>query len=487
MKSFFNSKYFLLIFTAAILFNCSKAEQLPENIEVHNFIWRGLNAFYLWQDEVPDLQDDRFSNQSQLNSFLGGFDEPRDLFDELIVSDKDDFSFLVEDRDALVNSQQGSSLNNGMEFGLKRYADNSNNVYGYVRYVIPDSDAAAKGITRGMIFNTIDGTQITIENSKELLNNPSYTVGFANFNAGNPVANGQSITLLKTQLTENPVAIASVINNGGKNIGYLSYNKFISNFDGELNAAFGNFRAQGVTELIVDLRYNPGGFVSTARHLASMITGQFTDQLFSRKIWNTKFQENFSEENFIDNFTDQIRNTDNNGNIILDEPINSLNLTKVYFIVTGNSASASELVINSLRSYIDVVLVGNTTVGKVFGSVTLFDSDNLLTRTGNNFNTNHTYAMQPIVSETVNNEGDNAPDGFTPGGLLPGTLLDEDMNNLGILGDINEPLLAETLRLINGTLSKRNTKQKTISKNNIDLYSSKLALPTGNNMYIDLK
>lgn len=488
MKTFSITKYIFLFFTATLLFNCAKSEELPEDIEVHDFVWRGLNAWYLWQDEVPDLQDDRFGNQSQLNSFLDNFNTPRELFESLIVEDKDKFSFIVEDFTVLENNLNGISLSNGMEFGIESYENGSNNVYGYVRYVVPNSDAAAKGITRGMIFNTIDGTQLTSNNARELLSNTntSFTVGFANFNNGNPTANGTTVFLNKTALTENPVAISKVINRGGTNIGYLQYNQFSAAFDSQLNTAFGDFKAQGITELIVDLRYNPGGSVRTAGYLGSMITGQFNNELFVRKRWNSKVEENITSESFfIDNFTDRIRNTDRNGAVTLDEPINSLNLTRVFFIITDKSASASELVINSLRSYIDVSLVGTTTTGKIFGSITLFDSKNL-TRNGDDFNKNHSYALQPLVSETVNKDDENAPNGFTPGSNLPGTLLFEDKGNLGILGDETEPLLAAALNLITGNNNAILSKTKT-SRKSKELFNSKSLLSTGNNMYVDFK
>ena len=214
-----------------------------------------------------------------------------------------------------------------------------------------------------------------------------------------------------------------------------------------------------------------------------MITGQFTGKLYSKEVWNHKIQKASSADRFFNYFTDEIKKTDQNGNIVLQESINSLYLSSVYFIVSGSTASASELIINSLRSYIDVKIVGTTTVGKQVGSVTLYDSDNLR-KNGSNLNTTHTYAIQPIVLEISNKDNQNESDGFTPGITLPGLQIAEDAGNLGILGERSDPILNKTIQYIV-------TDSKGISKNEkqifSDFYNSKLAYPTGNNMYSDFK
>ena len=192
----------------------------------------------------------------------------------------------------------------------------------------------------------------------------NYALSFANFNAGDPILNGTEINLSKEQLQENPVAITKVFDEGSKKIGYLLYNQFANSFDGELNASFGVFKDNNITDLIIDLRYNGGGSVRTATYLASMINGTNTGKLFSQEIWNEKVMNATAPEYFLNNFTNQILNKDSNGTILLDEPINSLSLQKVYFIITAATASASELVINGMRPYIDVRLVGTKTIGK---------------------------------------------------------------------------------------------------------------------------
>jgi len=482
----FLKKTAIVLLMAITFYNCSsEKEQTPQEIEVHTFAWKGLNAYYLWQSSVLELQDNYFNNQNELNSFLAAYDSPESLFESLLNRPIDRFSWMVEDYTALENSFQGINESTGMEFGLKRYKDNDTKVYGYVRYVVPNSSAAINNVERGMIFNAVNGTQLTDTNYNSLLfdSNANLNIELASYNDGNPISNGTFINLTKEQVVENPVAIYKVIPENGKKIGYLLYNQFSSAYDAQLNAAFNFFKAENIDELIVDLRYNGGGSVKTATYLGSMITGQFDEQVYSKEVWNEKVQNAISEDRFLNYFTDEILNFDQNENIVLQESINSLNLTKAYFIVTGSTASASELVINSLRAYIDVAIIGTTTVGKQVGSVTLYDSENL-TKTGINLNPNHKYAIQPIVLEISNKDNQNELLGFTPGVTLPGVEIVEDYGNLGVLGNKTEPLLERTLSYI--TNGARANIMQSVGEYS-EIYNSKLATPTGNNMYVNLK
>ena len=476
----------LLLVSLTFFTSCEKSDNYmaSENDEIHLFIWRAMNNYYLWQQNVPDLSDTRFTNISQLYAEYSNFSSPRDLFESLRYQPGviDRFSWIVDDYVALENSFQGINLSNGMEFGLVRYASDATKVFGYVRYVISGSDAAAQNIARGMLFTEVDGVQLTESNYRDLLfdDNTNYTISLAEFNDGNPVTISTSINLSKTQLQENPVAIVKTIDEGSNKIGYLLYNQFSSSFDGELNAAFANFQSENITDLIIDLRYNGGGSVTTASYLGAMVTGQFNGQLYSKEQWNSKVMNALDASVFENNFTNQIINKDQNQNIILQEPINSLNLNRVYFITSGSSASASELVMNSLSSYINVSSVGKKTIGKVQGSVTLYDSDNY-TRTGENLASNHTWALQPLVLEIKNKDNSNEPNGIEPTVVFP-----EDYNNLGVLGERSEPLLDRTILLI--TSGGRSGINKTNSFLNLEEISDSKAInPMKNNMFIELK
>ncbi|WP_396179776.1 S41 family peptidase [Flavobacterium sp.] len=470
MKSVSKS-IFIIILVFFTLYGCEKNDDslnVPAELEVQNFIWKGLNLYYLWQDDVPDLADDRFVNQGELNTYLSNFNDPFALFNNLRVDPSiDRFSVLVEDYVFLENLFQGVTKNNGMEFTLRFKPGSQTDIYGVVNYVIPNSDAEAKNITRGMIFYAIDGQTLTVDNYRNLIAANSYTINLANFDNGAITPNGTSILLTKTELTENPVFLTKVIQTSNQKVGYLMYNGFTANYDLQLNQAFGTLKSEGVTDLVLDLRYNGGGSVLTATRLASMITGQFTGQLFAKQQWNSKIQTYFEENNpaqLVNNFTNTINNT----------AINDLNLTRIYILTTGGTASASELVINGLKPYIEVIQIGTKTTGKNVGSITLYDSPSF---NKENVNKNHKYAMQPIVIKTINKDGF----GDYQNGILPTTELAENPGNMGVLGNENEPFLSTALGLINGNAR---TFQHDSRRFGNEFKNSKALQSFGNEMYI---
>ena len=428
----------LMLLLFVIPFGCSDMDDnaVPTSLEIKDFVWKGMNLYYLWRADVPDLADERFANQSQLNSFLEPFASPTDLFNALRVpAPTDRFSVMYSDYTVLEGALSGTTLNNGMDFGLK-HINGTTNVYGWVRYIIPNSDAATKNIHRGDIFYAINGIPLTDDNYRTLLfsNDVTYTVNLANYSSNNSgfvtiTPNGQSVTLTKTPLAENPILLSTVINQDTRNIGYLMYNGFYSSYDNQLNTVFGSFVSQNVTHLVLDLRYNSGGSVNSATKLASMITGQFSGQLFAKEQWNAKAQAYY-----LANSPASLENKFVSG-------LNGLRLNKVYVLTTKASASASELVINCLKPYITVVQIGDVTTGKNVGSITLYDSP---TFSKSNVNQNHKYAMQPIVLKIVNK--DNF--GNYTSGIAPTTLLPENMSDLGILGNVDEPLLNAAINQI---------------------------------------
>ncbi len=406
------------------------------NLDIENFIYSGMNLYYVYKSDIPELANNYFSNEDDKNLFLAEFEGPEDLFRNglKVPAPKDRFSFITDDYIELENSFSGISTTTGMNYGLSLYSSGSSKVFGFVRYVVPESPADEQGINRGMIFTQIDGQQLSVDNYNQLLGQDNFRIHLAEIEGTTINETGQKIDLFRRELTENPILLSKTFEIDGKTIGYLMYNGFTKEFDDELNAEFANFKSAGVDEFILDLRYNGGGSVETAVDLASMLTGQFNGEIFSKQQWNEDIQDLFDPESIVDKFNDKIRT---------GEKINSLNLNKVYVIATSSSASASELVINGLDPHIQVEHVGDTTVGKFQASITLYDSSNFGRQ---NANPNHTYAIQPLVYESTNANGVSAYEN----GLIPDVLQKERVTKLGVLGDIEEPLLALTLAEIRG-------------------------------------
>ncbi|PHQ29059.1 S41 family peptidase [Leeuwenhoekiella nanhaiensis] len=445
-------KNFLVLLLGLLVFTgCSKddgpSEQLSRaDFPIQDFIYQAMNVYYLYKGDIPELADDYFTSTPNYVEYLSESPNPEDFFNNELLSNQDRFSFITDDYVALENQFSGVSKSNGLKFQLVRFS-NSDNIFGYVRYVAENSPAASSEIKRGDLFTQIDGTSLNINNYQDLIGRDSYTLSLAevqeNASGGRTVAEtGKTVTLTKeTNFAENPILIAKTLDVEGQKIGYLMYNSFVSQYDDELNAAFAQFKSDGITDLVLDLRYNGGGSVATAIDLTSMVTGQFDGEVLIKEQWNAEAMAYFeaeAPESLLNRFNSTIFTGTSQ-----EEPINSLNLNRLYVIGTNSTASASELTVIGLEPYIPVTLVGTTTVGKFQASATLYDGDNF---GKTNINPDHKYAIQPLIYTYSNADGVVGP----PSGLTPDITKEEDIANMGVLGEPTEPLLAAALQAITG-------------------------------------
>ena len=170
-------------------------------------------------------------------------------------------------------------------------------------------------------------------------------------------AGTRDVTVAKADYSLDPISDrygAKIISEGGRNYGYLNLRTFIRSADQQLKDAFLNFRNQGVTDIIIDFRYNGGGLVSTAELMGDLMGEGRRSSLFSQ----TVFRASKSVENEAHRFTPTAE---------------SIAPTRIAFIGTGSTASASELVINSMLPYLgtNMTLVGSNTFGKPVGQIAL--------------------------------------------------------------------------------------------------------------------
>ena len=424
------------------------AINLSGDLQISDFVWQGLNYFYYWQESVVKLSDSLLNDSEKYTEFINKNPNPKEFFESLKHPD-DRFSWIQEDYQELDNYLKGVFSSNGVEFQLICYSS-CDQIIGVVKYILEDSDASEKNIKRGDYFYGVDGISLTSKNYSNLLNgdNLSYILNMATIeNDGTLKPNGINIELVKEENFEsNPIQVEKIISLNSNKIGYLMYNQFVGNKTSLINDSFGKFKNEGITDLIIDLRYNGGGSVATCTAIASMITGQFKGKVFSKQNWNSKLTEYWNDKNpeslndlFDDKFDDS-------------KQINSLNLEKVYIITTSESASSSELLINGLKPYINVIHIGELTSGKNVGSITVYDYiDNDGTK-----NPYHKYAMQPIVLKMANSDGF---DDYTDG-LIPDIEQEEDLFNLGTLGDPEEVLISIAINLITGSTKKSYKKVK---------------------------
>ena len=439
--------FFLYLFLFSLLFT-SCFEDNDDNgalaSEINDFVWKGMNASYLYKQEISDLDNNRFNDSEEYASYLNSYNSPENLFESLIYErdNIDKFSLIVDNYIELEQYLSGVSLSNGLNFGLVYLPNSTNEIFGYVRYVNNGSEADLANINRGDIFRSIDDIPLSIDNYSDLLSQEVYTVNFANYFNNNTedvnddtiVLNDINIELQKVPLIKNPVHHYSTLNYSGGKIGYLMYNQFVSNYDDYLKTIFSEFKSNSVDELILDLRYNPGGSINSAIVLASLITGQFENEIFNTEQWNNDIQNYW---------------LNNNPEYLINRFMSfqsSLNLSRVFILTTRSSASASELIINCLKPYINVIQIGTTTYGKYQASVTLYDSENF---SNQNVNRSHNYALQPLVLKTLNANG--VTDYYN--GISPDYEYEERAFDMGQVGNINEPMLNFTFGIIDSRIS----------------------------------
>lgn len=402
------------------------------NSTVDNWILANMRALYYWTDKIPANPDTTQAPDAFFNSILY-------KYDPTLRPDGDRFSWIDPDASHLQASLGGQNLSTGAEFRLYRRSSGTNDVIGVVLYTEHGSPAEKAGLKRGDIFYSINGQNLTTTNYSDLLygSATSLTYGIATIQNGALVNTSQTKTASAVTLQTDPVYLDSVYTISGKKIGYLVFNEFIAGvYQGngktdntylqELDNVFGKFKAQGVNELVLDLRYNPGGGGDVAQNLTSLIApGASPAKVFFTQQYNKNVTAYLQQRNGA------------NFNVVnfLSKANNLGNLSRVFVLTTDHTASASELVINGLKPYMNVAVVGDTTYGKNVGSTTIVDSTGRIK-----------WGIQPIIVKAFNAAGQSD----YSGGFAPDAVVLERLPYKP-LGDVTEPLLNQALYQITGT------------------------------------
>jgi carboxyl-terminal processing protease len=233
-----------------------------------------------------------------------------------------------------------------------------------VLQVWPESGAAEAGLARGDRIISVNGTSIAAHVANGTLTNafgPDVVGQQATIVFDKPTGERKSAQMTKRVVTIPTVSVTRVFEVDGRRVGYVMFNNFVQPSTAALNDAFAALKTAGATELVLDLRYNGGGLVDVAQHLASLIGGGRTDgQVAFNYVHNDKIGPVYNK---VTRFTN---------------PSNALNLQRLVAITTRSSASASELVLNALRPFIPVTIVGDTTYGKPVGQYGLRFCDKIL-------------------------------------------------------------------------------------------------------------
>ncbi|WP_051590754.1 S41 family peptidase [Flavobacterium daejeonense] len=471
-------KYVLLTLLVGLVFtSCSKdsdsdATKNAEPDEINDFVWKAMNSWYYWQPKVANLSDSKIASINNYANFING-KTPDALFYSLLYQrgTVDRFSWIENSNEVVYASKIAEvKKSSGFSYGLYPKDLNNVNLVALINYVVPDSPAALAGLKRGDVITKINGKQLTSNNYDQLEDTQvtftlAASVGFVSTGLVTTDKAG-TVNVTQADIDENPVAYYEKKVYGSKNIGYLVYNSFKSDYNDELNAAFAKMQSDGINELVLDLRYNGGGSLETAVALAQMINGSFTNKPYIYLDFNDKHN---SEDGF-EYLSDKVRIfnlVDNEPTFEREESINSLSLTKIYVLVSFETASASELTIQCLKKYIDVVTIGDETVGKFVGSITLYDSPEYDYTSYTNRSTKHKWQLQPITFSYYNKDKDVNPTKITPNHDINPYLV---FNNLVEFGNVKDPYLKKALELITGqTLSSKTQSAERISFRNNNL------------------
>ncbi|MFY7911702.1 MAG: S41 family peptidase [Emticicia sp.] len=434
MKTKLN-KYFVLLLVIGA-FSCKKdtvepantnPTSLSPNAPANSWVYDQMKEWYLWSDKMPAKDK---TDLSLITGKDGEADTKAHYFYSLLndYPNTDRFSWIRENIADLTASLSGISTS----FGFSRTAvflDNTQtNVVFFVSNVILGSPAEKAGLKRGDIILTINGTQINNSNFSSLIaNNETATFGLGEFKNGTYVLSGKTITATKAVVQNNPIQFTKIIEKGNKKIGYLVYTQFLETYDEQLKQVFGQFKNAGVNELILDLRSNGGGRISSADLIASLVVKNLnTNNIIHQDEWNATIKAKYPSVATPTKFSNQP---------------NNLNLNRLVVLTSNGTASASELVINSLRPYMDVIIVGQNTAGKNVGSITIKDEATPV---------RWKWGMQPIVLRTVNSKGES--NYGTKSGFTPDFVVSDNVYPFKPWGDESETLLKKALEVITGVV-----------------------------------
>lgn len=455
------------------------------NKYVNDWIYENMNIYYLWNTNIPKSPDYKLAPDKFFTSLLSTYNATSN-------PDGDRFSWIQENYVDLLNSLGGVvSHDIGFEY-VRVKLSNSNPVQYYLLVLYPKlgSDAQAKGIEKGRWVTKIDGQNIAESNYKTLTGGTgSKMLTMADWIL-DPNTSEYNLTLtgdISVQMHENfaeiPVYMDSIYTTpNNTKVGYLVYNFFARDkgdgthyYDKLLMNTLSDLRSNGATELILDLRYNSGGALSTATALASaLVPERTTDKIFLTVQYNSLIQGEYQKEYGADFNKTTFINQINSGTLkIADVP--KLNLPRLYILVSNWTASASEMIINGLKPYMDVILIGETTVGKNVGSISIYEEKD----------TKNKWGMQPIIAKYYNslNKSD-----FTSG-FVPNYVVDEfEKLRLVPFGDTQDLLLHKALTVIDGSFKpapSRVAKMKSIHKLQKVANSSSILEKPGRNVLND--
>ncbi|RFZ94628.1 PDZ domain-containing protein [Mucilaginibacter conchicola] len=444
-----------------VLFSCKK-DNTPKVLTADerqvltlDSIYLYAQQIYLWNDALPDIKAFNTQQYKNASAPLAGYAKEVLAISQLKINPATGMPY---EKGGLNNVAKYSYITNAIENGAQQAAVSLNDTgddYGLllaeygtndvrVAMVSPGSPAAAAGMQRGDRILTVNGTSVTTGTNtlNQALNANAIQLGLQATN-GNHLVN-----LSKATYASSPVLKDAIFTEGNAKVGYLALARFsvLSQMQSAVTASFQNFEKESVSSLIVDLRYNGGGYVESAEYLADLIApASLQGKVSYAEHFNTQMQQ--GQATILKNQPYRDSNGKpvySNGKMVTYADVDfsvkanthtfnkkgSLQSVKqLYFIVSPNTASAAELLINIFKPYFDVKLIGTTTYGKPVGFFPLsIDSYSLY--------------LSNFQIKNASGEGD-----YYSGMPATNEVYDDVTHNFG---DTQEACLATALALISG-------------------------------------
>jgi C-terminal processing protease CtpA/Prc len=333
-------------------------------LDENNFLRSWSNRTYLWYDEIVDRDP-------------GLYGDPLDYFEELRTTQlsptgaaKDKFHFTYDSLQYCQLSQGGVSAGYGIDWVILEASSPNREIR--VAYTEPNSPATANNVMRGAQVIEVDGAAVS-DGDADILNAglfPSALNESHDLTIEDPDGTVRTITLVSQQITNAMVQNTQVLNTPTGDVGYLTFNYHRAPAEQELIAAINTLNAgDGIDDLVLDLRYNGGGFLDIAGQLAYMIAGPA--QTAGRTFETIQFNDKYPTTNPVTGQTitpTPFHNRTLGFSVTAGQLLPTLNLSRVFVLTSGGTCSASEAIMNGLRGVgVEVIQVGSTTCGKPYG------------------------------------------------------------------------------------------------------------------------